>query len=258
MTLAASQRAFLAEIAANDGDAGPSSLGMAIYRNAYRARLLAALETRYERTRRWVGADAFAAAAAHYILADPPTSWTLDVYGANFPALLATLFAQDPEVAELAWLEWHLQQAFAAPDLPELSAAQLAQAGLADDAWKLLGLTMAAGFAARPILHDCTGLWQQLQDPELGKLVPRDGTPATLPATLVVWRTARRPHYRVLDKAEYAALDHLAKGGTFGGALALAANADPARFGGWFAQWLSEGLFSGFSLNTADVSARRS
>ena len=29
----------------------------------------------------------------------------LDAYGADFPELLAALFADDPEVAELAWLE---------------------------------------------------------------------------------------------------------------------------------------------------------
>ena len=65
---------------------------------------------------------------------------------------------------------------------------------------------------------------------------------------LVVWRYALSPHYRVLEPAEFAALDHLAKGGTFGGAMAESAGDDPARFGAWFAQWLSEGLFADFEL----------
>ena len=242
MTLAASQQAFVAEITASDDGAAPGSLGLEIYRNAYRARLLGVLEVSFERTKRWVGEEMFSAAAAHYVLAYPPHSWTLDAYGAQFPAELDVLFAQDGEVAELAWLEWQMQQAFAAPDLPELRAAELAQAGLADEDWEQLCFTMVAGFSARPISHDCTGLWQALRDPEPCDYVL---TPVE-PGVLVVWRHALSPHYRVLGPDEFAALDHLAKGGGFGGALAVSGGDDPARFGAWFAQWLSEGLFADF------------
>ena len=244
MTLVASQRAFVAEITASDDAAAPSSLGLTIYRNAYSARLLGVLEVSFERTRRWVGEAMFSTAAAHYVLAHPPRSWTLDAYGAQFPAELTVLFAQDGEVAELAWLEWQMQQAFAAADLPELSAAALAGAGLADADWEQLCFTMAPGFAARPVGHDCIGLWQALRDPE-----PCDYAlkPAE-PGVLVVWRHALSPHYRVLGHDEFAALNHLAAGGAFGGALALGGGNDPAQFGAWFAQWLSEGLFSDFHL----------
>ena len=242
MTLAASQQAFVAEITASDDGAAPGSLGLAIYRNAYRARLLGVLEVSFERTRRWAGEAMFGAAAAHYVLACPPRSWTLDCYGDQFPETLVTLFAQDGELAELAWLEWQMQQAFAAPDRPELSAAQLAGAGLADADWEQLCFTMAAGFSARPISHDCTELWQALRDPE-----PCDYAlqPAE-PGVLVVWRHGLSPHYRVLGSDEFAALNHLAKGGTFGGAMAVSGGDDPAQFGAWFAQWLSEGLFADF------------
>lgn len=246
MTLLAAQQEFVAEIVADDDGTAPSSLGMAIYRNAYRARLLSVLETSFERTRRWIGEEMFGAAAAHYVLAHPSHSWTLDAYGAQFPTLLEGLFAQDGEVAELAWLEWQMQQAFAAPDLPELSAAALAGAGLGDADWEQLRFTMAAGFSARSINHDCTGLWLALRDPE-----PCDYAlqPAE-PGMLVVWRHTLSPNYRVLAPDEFAALDHLAKGGTFGGAMAVSAGEDPAKFGAWFAQWLSEGLFSAYDLNT--------
>ena len=242
MTLAAAQQKFVAEIVADDDGTAPSSLGMAIYRNAYRARLLSVLETSFERTRRWVGEDMFAAAAAHYVLAHPSRGWTLDAYGAQFPALLEGLFAQDREVAELAWLEWQMQQAFAATDLPELRAAALASAGLADADWEQLGFTMAAGFSARPIKHDCTGLWQALRGAE-----PCDyALQSAEPGVLVVWRHGLSPNYRVLAPDEFAALDHLASGGAFGGALAVSGGDDPAQFGAWFAQWLSEGLLSDF------------
>ena len=243
MNLAAHQQAFVGRLGAIDDGAVPESRGLQIYQNAYRERLLCALEAGFEQTRQWVGEDAFVAAARHYVMTHPPTSWTLDTYGADFPATLASLFAQDGEVAELAWLEWHLQQAFSAPDLPELSGADLAQAGLAEDEWEQLGFSMAAGFAAQPVAHDITGLWQAL----------RGGTAAdfalspTEPGVLVVWRQTLTPHYRLLSEGEFAALDCLVQGGSFGTAAALCGADHAAALGLWLAQWLGEGLFAEFS-----------
>ena len=238
MTLAARQLAFYAEISATDEAAAPSSLGMAIYQNAYRSRLIAALETSFERTRRWVGEATFTAAACHYIIAQPPTGWTLDSYGDRFPDVLAALFAGDPEVPELAWLEWQLQQAFAAPDRPELTAPALAGAGLAELDWETVRFAMAAGYAARAVTQDCAGLWQSLHAEQQSHYTLQP----LRPTVLVVWRKGLSPHYRVLNPAEFAALECLANGLPFGEAAQRAG--DPAQFGGWFAQWLSEGLFA--------------
>lgn len=240
MTLLEDQTRFLAEIAADD-DLPPSSLGMDIYRNAYRARLIGALESGYERTRRWVGDEAFETAAAHYILTQPPHSWTLDEYGAQFPALLAELFAGDAEVAELAWLEWHMQQAFAAGDLPELDAGRLGAAGLDEDGWNNLRFTMAAGYTARAVEHELAPLWHGLAPDSAA-------TPANPPRAaqhLIVWRHALRPRFRLLDPAEFAVLERLAGGVSLGESGEAAQS--PEQLGLWLAAWLGEGLFSDFS-----------
>ena len=244
MTLLDDQTRFLAEITADD-DAPPSSLGMEIYRNAYRARLIGALESGFERTKRWVGDEAFEAAAAHYILTQPPHSWTLDEFGAQFPALLAELFADDPEVAELAWLEWHMQQAFGALDLPELDAVQLGAAGLDEDGWNNLHFTMAAGFAARAVQHELADLWHGLAPDGTA----RPANPLRAAQHLIVWRHAFRPHFSLLDPAEFAVLERLADGAPLGEAgQVLEAHEDSAeQFGQWLATWLSEGLFADFA-----------
>lgn len=238
MRLLDRQRAFCAEIAAPDEGEPSSSIGMAIYRNAYRGRLLAALEEGFERTRRWVGDEAFTAAACHYVLTHPPRGWTLDTYGAGFPELLADLFARDPEVVELAWLEWHLQQAFAAPDGPCLDPATLAAAGYGDAAWTQMRFTMAAGVALREVATDCAALWEALAADRAAPEAP----PARQDAGLVVWRQGLTPRYRVMDRAERAALAALAAGASFG---QIAADADPALLGAWLARWLGDGLFAG-------------
>ena len=240
MSLLARQTAFCAEIAAPDDGAPPSSPGMAIYRNAYRGRLVAALEEGFERTRRWVGDEAFGVAACHYVLAHPPRGWTLDTYAADFPALLAELFAGDPEVAELAWLEWHLQQAFAAPDRPSLDPAGLAVADHGDDAWARMRFTVGADFALRTVGTDCAALWEGLA---ADRPAPED-SPARRRASLVVWCQDLSPRYRLLDRAEGDALAALAAGESFG---AIAAQCDPALLGAWLARWLGEGLFAAAS-----------
>lgn len=234
MSLLELQTAFRAEIVGGDGDAEPSSLGMAIYRDAYRGRLLAALETRFERTRRWVGAAAFTAAACHYVLTTPPRDWTLDSYGADFPALLETLFAGDPEVAELAWLEWQMQSAFAAPDAAELDPATLAAAAGSEIDWDRLGFVMAAGFAHRLIATDSPSLWAALAG-DADFVVSRDTT------FILIWRSRSSPHFRVCDEAEHASLVLLAEGGTLAD-VARSASAD--RLAAWLTQWLREGIFA--------------
>lgn len=241
MSLLALQTAFRAEIIAPDDDTQPSPLGMAIYRNAYRGRLLEALRSGFERTVRWVGDEAFTAAACHYILQRPPTSWTLDVYGTDFPDLLEALFAQDVEVAELAWMEWAMQTAFAAPDRPTLDPADLAGAGLADSDWNRLCFSMAPGFASRPVQTNCTDLWAALAEgPDQDFITSRGGT-----AHLLIWRQGIAPHYRVTTPDEASALIRLSQGQSLG---QIAAAQDPERLGPWFAGWLAEGLFSGFWL----------
>lgn len=244
MRLADHQLEFAAQLATDDEASDAEPLGLQIYRNAYRERLLSALETGFERTRQWVGADAFAAAACHYVISRPPNSWTLDAYGADFPAALEGLFAQDGEVAELAWLEWQLQQAFAAPDRPHLTGAVLAQAALQDDDWERLSFVMAAGYAARPIGHDCGGLWQALRRDELAGFILEP----IAPGVLVVWRQGLTPHYRTLANDEFTALDCLVRGGSFGAVAASCGEHGAAALGGWFAQWLSEGLFADFVI----------
>jgi hypothetical protein len=246
MSLLALQTAFRDEIVAPDDGAAPSSLGMAIYRNAYRGRLLDTLKSRFERTVHWVGEDNFTAAACHYILASPPTSWTLDAYGDAFPDLLAELFAGDTEVAELAWMEWAMQEAFAAPDRPSLDPQDLATAGLSDGDWDRVCFAMAPGFASREVQTNCTDLWSALADgPDNDFITSQGGT-----AHLLIWRQGLSPHYRITTPDEASALSRLAQGQSLG---QIAAAQDPERLGPWFAGWLAEGLFSGFWLADIEV-----
>lgn len=240
MSLLETQRGFLAEIAADD-DAPPSSLGMAIYRNAYRARLSDALAVSFERTRRWVGEDMFDMAAAHYILAHPPSQWTLDAFGDRFPEALETLFAEDPEVAELAWLEWQMQQAFAAPDLPEAELPQFAAMSDGGNAASLR-FAMAAGFCTKAVQHDIAALWSHLGATDIDTAI--ELTHGTW--QLAVWRKAMRPHFRLIDANEWSMLERLGTGEILERAIQTIHEpaSEPEVIGYWLASWINEGLFA--------------
>jgi hypothetical protein len=248
MTLKALQSRFRDFIAAPDAASTPSfsGPGMAIYRDAYRGRLLAALEASFPRTRRWVGSDPFQAAATHYILMRPPTSWTLDNYGSDFPALLAQLFAEDPEVGDLAWLEWAMAQAFAAPDGPILGFEALAAANYQGTDWDHVAFTPASGVSMRWVATPCTDLWVSLDDDDSAALAPHmPRSPLIEPHLALVWRKDVTAHYRLVAPDEAHALAGLIAGACLG-RVAQSATADT--LGHRLVKWLSDGLFADHQL----------
>ena len=142
--------------------------------------------------------------------------------------------------------EAQMQQAFGAVDLPELGAAQLGSAGLDESDWENLRFTMAAGFTAREVSHDLSGLWAQLRE----DTAHQAENPARADYALIVWRRAMQPHFRLLELAESSALSHLINGATLGqtGTALEQVGSDPAQLGQWLATWLGEGLFAAYSI----------
>lgn len=231
---------------AEEIDEGSLAAGMAIYRNAYRMRLLEVLRATFAKTLAWIGDEAFDTAARHYILQRPPTSFTLDVYGADLVPTLSTLFGNDPEVAELAWLEWHLQQAFAAIDEPVLDGVRFAAAVNDGLDWERVPLRTVGSVALRSIDTHCTDIWKALT-----ACTPAPSTwLRDQPAWLLVWRQALTPQFRLLDADEHAALQRLSRGCTLADLTgdehthASTDSPDAARLGEWLARWIAEGVIA--------------
>lgn len=249
MSLLALQRAMRDEILATDDQAVSPTAGMEIYRSAYRNRLLEALRTSFEKTCQYVGGEAFDTAACHHIILNPPVSWTLDDYGAGFDLTVAELFAEDPEVAELAWLEWHMQRAFGSADVMPLDAARLASGELGIADWDRATFALVPSFAMRANRTDCTALWQALAD---GEALPTEREHPKI-GQLIVWRNGISPHFRVADTIEGEALSSIAAGQDFGSLCASLADeigpdAALSQAGGWLVQWLQDGLIASVSL----------
>lgn len=214
-----------------------AAAGLEIYQNNFRGQIETCLEESFPVTRAWLGDDDFRTAVVAHVAETPPTSWSLDHYPDQFPAALAKLYPDDPEVAELAILELALSHAFVAADAVPVTAADLA-----DVNWDVALIVLSPSFRSLPLTTNAPAIWSAINT---------EGAPPALSvlpvaSELLVWRCQESPRFRTTDKSEGDALRQVRDGTNFGAlcaGLAGAGGDDPASVaGGWLARWLSDGL----------------
>lgn len=255
--LGALQQAFMAQLLDEDaplprGWGNRHATGMSVYRGNYRSALVEAMRNTYERTEKWVGEAAFRRAAAHHLIAHPPSSWTIDDAGAGFDLTCAELFAKDPEVAELAWLEWIMLKASTAPDVAPLALPGFgaATSGFGDEDWADMRLSFVPGSRARVLAHDLRAIWKALG--EEGLVRPQfaiEGETGCL-----VWREGERATFIMVEADEARAFEAMRQGSSYGEVcMEIATKGDPSetaqtdavmRAGAMLGRWLNEGLIA--------------
>jgi len=244
------QRAFLDAIvdedaALPDGWGERERAGLEIYRNNYRVALVEAIRSTFERTERLVGEDSFRQAAAHHCIAHPPYSWTLDLAGAGFAETCTELFADDPDVGQLAALEWAMGQVFTAADAEPLTIENFAgqTAGFAEEHWSALRFEFMPGLTILETSYDLVQLWSVLD----GEGAPAEPILLETPCAVVVWREEERPVFVLRAKWEGEALLAMQRGAPFGEACAsvvaaLGEDNGAAEAGAMLARWLADGM----------------
>ncbi len=224
------------------GSAARRALGLAIYANAYRQRLVEALADAFAKTREMLGTDAFEAAALHYINEHPPETRSLRWFGAEFATHLRGLFPSQAAVAELACLDWSLRRAFDGPDSPVLAAVDLA--GLPPEAWAVLRLMPVPTVELLRFEHNTVALWQAIDDEaEVPTVVRGD-----VAVHWLVWRMKLQPHFRSLHPIEAMLLSAMLAGATFAQACEQAQSQTEEdcthHIGSSLRQWLEDGVLS--------------
>jgi hypothetical protein len=256
--LAARQAQFMRAILEEDapspqgwGDA--NTLGLSVYRGNYRSAMMGALQESFERTARYMGEEAFRTACINHVIANPPSHWTIDAVGEGFDATCAQLFANNAEVAELAWLEWAMLDLVGAPDEVPVSqkAFARASASFGNEEWLRLGLAFQTRARARLATHDLTALWQSLGDPEAGI----DLRGYEEPQGCLVWREGERPAFLMVEAATARCFELAQKGARYGDLIDTIADgsADEAaitaaaqKVGAMLGLWLGEGMVTSF------------
>lgn len=227
--------------------AGARDAGLHVYQNNYRAQLVGCLEQTYPCLRAFIGNEAFLRAAIAHVDRRPPSAWTLDAYGERFGETLATLYPDNPDVHELAWIEWAMNTAFVARDSQPLDAATL---GTVD--WDSARLLFAPSLRLAPLTTNAVELWSALNDGQQ----PPEACMLEQAGAMLVWRPALLVRIRVLDRASHDALAHARRHGRFDMLCAflvgrLGEEAGVAQAGALLADWIGSELVVGVASEEA-------
>lgn len=255
MTTAALQSRLAAAIRDGaDADgllAGDFALGLAVYRHAYRARLVAALADNFTVLARALGDEAFEALAHAYIAARPSQQPSIRWFGdglADFMAAGGDELVPHASLVDFARMDWALRGAFDAAEAPLLEAAALA--ALAPDDWAGLVLYLHPSVRQVTLTHAVEPAWRALRewDPETGDAQPELDEPVPHRHVLLAWRQGHETRWRSLEPLEAGLLAAVAAGEPFAALCERAAadlgDADAAAQAviGLLQGWLAEGL----------------
>ena len=217
---------------------------MAIYHNAYRARLVEALANDYRQLQTLLGEAAFTELCHAYIEQHPSRHFSLRWFGRHLPAFSGYAAEQGGHDwrAEMAALEWTFTEAFDAADAPPATESDAAQ--IAPESWPELTLQFHPAVRVLTLWWNTLDRWRAAKE---GGTVP-EPQPLPEPTDCLLWRHDLITRFRSLATDEAAALTTALAGGGFTdicGALADVLQDQehvPLRAAGFLKTWLNDGL----------------
>ena len=250
-SLAKSQWRFQRAVLADDAAPGLFAVegadvvgGFALYRMAYRARLLAALRDNFPVLHRALGDEAFAGLAHDYIAAHPSRFRSIRWFG----DALVDFLAADPDrlphpaLADVARMDWAMRGSFDARGAPVFALTDLA--AIAPEAWPQQRFALIPSLQLVDLSWCVEPIWRALNDDAEAETE----APKALPHVLLVWRPALDCLWRSAGETEAVALRTLAQGATFAECCAVVAGVgetDPAAVAlGLLQRWVSDGLLA--------------
>lgn len=219
-----------------------------VYAEAYRLRLIEALETDFIALRAHLGENEFNALATAYIAASPSTHYSVRYFGTRLADFLARTapYAKRPVLAELAAFDWALTTAFDAADDPILAADDLAT--IAPENWPTLRFRGHSSVVRLDLQWNAPAIWRAADN---GDSLPAPERSATK-IPWVIWRQNLSTYFRSLAPHEGYALDACLRGDTFAEICeGLCEWIEPddaaATAAGLLRQWLADGMLCEFS-----------
>lgn len=218
MSVTAQQRQLAAAIRDGEADAagllaGDFSLGLEVYRHAYRARLVAALTDNYTVLARALGDEAFEALGHAYIAAKPSQHPSIRWFGHELAAFMAEAdddLVPHPSLVDFARMDWALRGAFDAAEAPLLVPASLAALG--PDDWASLVLHLHPSVQRVTLAYAIEPAWRVLREwePESGADQPELPEPVAHEHLLIAWRQGGETRWRSAEPLEAALLEAVA------------------------------------------------
>jgi hypothetical protein len=224
----------------------PTAARLEIYHNAYRVRLIEALDDTYPMLHALLGDEVFMALGQEFVAAHPSVHRSIRWYGCELAEFLGRLppYAEQPILAELAQLEWTLAEVFDSADAaPKPRAAFSAIDGAA---WSELRFQFHPSLRRLHLAWNTTAVWQALSRDE----TPPSPSSAQDPVPWLLWRQNLQNYFRSLAADEAAALESALQGRSFGEicetlAEWLPEDEIPLRAAGLLGTWADSGIIVG-------------
>jgi hypothetical protein len=193
----------------NCGGDAQAARRIAIYRNAYEVRLIDALQDTFAHTLLYLGDAVFEQAARAFIAAHPSNHGNLRWYGSQFAPWLTAHFAADPDVGEMAELDYTLRWAFDGPDAKPLSMPELAL--IPAEAWETICFSLVPTAKCLTVRMNTVAIWHALDQSQ----PPPDAAPLSEPGSVLIWRYGLQPHFRSICKMEAMAIQFIQQSRSF-------------------------------------------
>jgi hypothetical protein len=228
----------------NGTPAVPAATRLAVYSNAYRARLAEALEANMPYVRELLGDEEFGQVARRYIDAHPSQYASIRWFGDRLAHELESSHAPQPWIAELARWEWALAASFDAQDAATIGVEALASVAPGD--WGELRLEFHPAVQVLTLRTNAQALFKALSETQPAP----EPTILESPQPWLLWRQDLKTQYRSLEPDETAALEVVRGGGGFGDMCEALCewhepDAVPLIAAGMLKRWIVETLLTG-------------
>lgn len=246
---------------------------LAIYYDAYRLRLLEALDANYPVLHAWVGDEEFEQLGLAYLDAHPSRHFSIRYFGHLLPVFLGTEVYRDrPYLGEMAALEWALSEVFDAADDELIKIEDIV--AIAPASWPTMRFQLHPSLRRLNLRWNVPPIWKAIkQDPanendascrgetsstpsstqnrrdedETLKINFPAPTAGEYPQSWLLWRQDLRSYFRSLAVDEAWAIDTAVAGGTFAEICAGMAEWIDEQYvavhaAGLLKQWVVDGL----------------
>jgi hypothetical protein len=221
---------------------------LGIYRNAYRARLIEALDDVYPMLHRMLGDEEFESLGRSFVETHPSGHRSIRWYGREIADFIGTasLFADRPILAEIARFEWTLAEVFDAADAKVLDRSALQAVDL--ERWGALSFKFHPSVRRLAFAWNTVAVWQAASEQRDAVAPLRSPDPVPW----LLWRRDYKNYFRSLDAVEDTALTAAIAGSHFTEICeSLAAHLPeeeiPLRAATLTAAWLDSGIIESLS-----------
>ena len=212
-----------------------------IYANAYRFRLVEALQETFPALHTLMGDEDFFALGHNYLNHNPSQHFSLRYFGHQLNRFLSeqSTYKEQPVLAEMAQFEWLLREAFDAADIETLSLENLQD--ISPEHWPEVKFSLHPSLQRIDLNHNVPQLWQAIEQQQPAIEIIQN----EYPLAWCIWRKELRTFYRSMDVDEAWAMDAVRSGDSFSEICAgicewVDEQNAAARVAGFIQSWIQE------------------